>query len=148
MECSSAVKTIEKFPKNIKHLKVNLLRKIHFDCSYIIPRCFIIVKSIFLHGSVLHLCFFFARARVLTIISPDGDKSVEGLNVFLFPHRTDEIEFNTWGSWFNPVILFIPLQEVQAEAAAREGERRFGFDNYTAPLGQIYVSVFFSFVFF
>lgn len=99
--------------------------------------------------------FFFARARVLTILSPDGDKSVEGLNVFLFPHGTDEIEFDcmgtfnfTWGNCFNPFNLFIPLQEIQAEAAAREGERRFGFDNDTAPLGQIYVSVFFSFVFF
>lgn len=135
MECSYVVKTIEKFPKNVKHLKVKYLAKMHFDCSYVGEMVF------------LHLCFF-ARARVLTILSPDGDKSVEGLNVFLFPHGTDEIEFNTWGSWFNPVILFISFQGIQAEAAAREGERRFGFDNDTAPLGQIYVSVFFSFVFF
>lgn len=54
----------------------------------------------------------------------------------------------TWGNCFNPVILFIPLQEVQAEAAAREGERRFGFDKHTAPLGQIYMSVLFSFFLF
>jgi hypothetical protein len=80
VECSSAVETIEKFPKNVKHLKVKYLAKMYFDCSYVGEMC------------------FFVRARVLTIISPDGDKSVEGLNVFLFPHRTDEIEFNTWGS--------------------------------------------------
>jgi hypothetical protein len=46
------------------------------------------------------------------------------------------------------LFCLFPLQEIQTEAAAREGERRFGFDNDTAPLGQIYVSVFFSFVFF
>jgi hypothetical protein len=75
LECSSALKLIEKSPKNVKHLKVNLLAKNHFDCSYVVARCSII-------GEML---FFFARARVLTINSPDGDKSVEGINHFGFP---------------------------------------------------------------
>lgn len=82
MECSYVVKTIEKFPKNVKHLKVKYLAKMYFDCSYV--------------GEML---FFFARARVLTIISPDGDKSVEGLNVFLIPHGTDENGFDCMGTF-------------------------------------------------